>query len=220
MTHRYIFLGIVLGLSTLGCAKPHFVYDTPPGTLAQKYGTIALDPRMDRLFLIKGKRQLNDPETKDLVFAELQSKGYRLVPPDQAELWVGAYLFMESREQSHTESPGGGGHTSGGGHGGMNHGGHSAAIDGGTSHSGGESHSKGSGLSLLVELIARPTLERVWAGTGDLVSSEKAAHDHNPATEDRAHTILKNTVKRLLEPLDGYRSDEYARHQQTGNNHP
>ena len=201
MTHRYIFLGIVLGLSTLGCAKPQFVYDTPPGTSAQKYGTIALDPRMDRLFLIKGKRQLNDPETKDLVLAELQSKGYRLVPPDQAELWVGAYLFMESREPSHTESPGGGGHSSGGGHGGMNHGGHSAVSDWGSSHSDGESHSKGSGLSLLVELIARPTQERVWAGSGDLVSSEQAPVHHNPAVENQGHTQLENTLKRLLVPL-------------------
>ena len=82
------------------------------------------------------------------------------------------------------------------GHVGMNHGGHSSGSEGGSDPSVSPSHASGGGISVLVELVARPTLERVWFGTGDLIPSKHAAEGHGSA-------LLEGTVKRLLEPLPG-----------------
>lgn len=201
MVRHHLVVLMLLVLSALGCAKPLFTYDVPADASLQSYSTIAIDPRTDRLFLTKGKRPLNDPETKSLVLSELQAKGYRLAPAEQADLWVGALLFMESHEPSHMEISGPGS-SHGGGHGSMGHGGHTGGSAGDGGHASGEAHSKGAGLSVLVELIARSSLERVWAGMGDLALSAKEPKSHGSG-HDQGHALLESTVKQLLEPLPG-----------------
>lgn len=188
---------LLIGLGVIGCSKPLFIYDVPPGTSALKFETVALDPRTDRIFLIEGKRQLRDLEVQSLVLAELQAKGYRLVAPDQADLWVNALLLINSHvfskeySGSHGNSHGGG---SGLGHGGMGHGGHSGGSDADGDHGGSATHSGGSDMAVLVELVARVSLERVWAGTGEVAPSKGASghHEHQP---------LSGTVGHLLESL-------------------
>jgi len=184
----------LIAMAALGCSQPQFTYYVPPGVSVQKFETIAVDPRTDYAFIIEGMRQIKDPEVQNLVLAELQSKGYHLAPPDQADLWVNAILLVKSF-RSNAGSPGGHGSHGGasGGHGSMGHGGHSSAPDFG-SHGEGSSHSASSDTTVLVQLVARPSLEKVWFGTG-VIKPEKGASAHHGVQP------LPSTVKRLIEPL-------------------
>lgn len=188
---------LLIGLGALGCSKPQFIYDVPPGTSVQKFKTVALDPRTDRIFILEGKRQLRDPEVQSLVLAELQAKGYRLATPGEADLWVNALLlinapgFSTGYSESHGDSHGGG---SGLGHGGMGHGGHSVGAGAEGDHGGSAAHSGGSDMAVLVDLVARISLERVWAGTGEVAPSKDTSGHHE-------HLPLSDTVRRLLAPL-------------------
>lgn len=186
---------LLIGMGVLGCSQPRFTYYVPPGISMQKFETIAIDPRTDYAFIIEGQRQLRDPEVQSLVLAELQAKGYRLAPPDQADLWVNAVLLIRAHQPSAGYSGGHGSHGggAGSGHGGMGHGGHSSGLDVG-SLGGGSGHSGRSHVTVLVQLVTRPSLDRVWFGTGIIAPAKDASGHHG-------HQPLPDTVKRLLDPL-------------------
>jgi len=186
---------LLIGLGPLGCSKPQFTYYVPPGTSVQKFETIAIDPRTDYAFIIEGKRQLRDLEVQGLVLAELQAKGYRLAPPDQADLWVNVVLLIKAFQSNAGYSGGHGSHGGGAssGHGGMGHGGHSSGLDA-SSHGDGSSHSGSSDTTVLVQLVTRPSLERIWFGTGVVKPTKDASGHHGDQP-------LSDTVKRLLDPL-------------------
>ena len=206
MTQNTLAALLLIGLGALGCSRPQFTYDVPSGIIPQKFKTIAIDPRTDRIFLIEGKRQLRDPEIQSLVRAGLQAKGYRLVAPDQADLWVNALLLISSprfnkeNSESHGNSHGGG---SGLGHSAMGHGRYSGGSDSEGGHAGSTAHSGGSDMAVLVELVARISLERVWAGTGEVALSKDASGHHN-------HPPLSDTVGHLLEPLQARPSSDHG----------
>lgn len=106
MNRNVLSASLLIGMGALGCSQPQFTYYVPPGISVQKFETIAIDPRTDYAFIIEGKRQIKDPEVQNLVLAELQAKGYRLAPPDQADLWVNAVLLIKAF-QSNAGSSGG-----------------------------------------------------------------------------------------------------------------
>lgn len=182
----------LIGIVASGCSKPRFSYDVPLGASVAKFETIALDPRTDYAFIFEGKRQFRDPEVQDLVLAELQARGYRLAPPDQADLWVNAVLLISAPQSNagYGSSHGGG---TGSGHGGMSHGGHASGLDA-ASHGSGSGHSGHGDTTVLVQLVTRPSLERVWYGTGVVAPAKDASGHHGQQP-------LPDTVKRLLEPL-------------------
>lgn len=191
-----ILLGAFFLLVGLGCGRPQFTYDVPVGAPGRQYETVALDPRSDYIFILEGRRQLRDPEVQGLVLSELQAKGFRLVPPEQADLWVNALLLIQdSRLDGGPSANYGSSHGGGFGQGrGGGHGTHSSAAEAEGGHGSGASHSGGGGLAVLTELVARSSLERVWFGIGDVVPSPgDTGHHGNPP--------LPGTVKRLLEPL-------------------
>lgn len=161
----------------------------------QKFETIAIDPRTDYTFIIEGKRPLRNPEVEGLVLGELQAKGYSLVPPDKADLWVNAVLLIQAYQSNagYSNDHGSHGGGAGSGHGGMGHGGHSSGLDVG-SHGGGPSHSGGADMTVLVQMVTRPSLERVWFGTGIIAPAKEASGR-------QSHHSISDTVKRLLGPL-------------------
>jgi hypothetical protein len=85
---------MLLGMLALGCAKgPSFSYDMPPDAALGRYRTVALDPRRDVLAPALGKRPVDPRAFQGLVKAALEAKGYRVVPPDAAELWVEVFVL-------------------------------------------------------------------------------------------------------------------------------
>lgn len=195
MIRNLLSASLLIGLGAIGCSKPQFTYYVPPGTSVQKFETIAIDPRTDYAFIVEGHRQLRDLEVESLVLAELQAKGYRLAPPDQADLWVNAVLLIRTHQSNAGYSSGHGSHGggAGSGHGGMGHGGHASGPDVSTPGSG-SSHSGGSDTTVLVQMVTRPSLERIWFGTGVVKPTKDASGHHG-------EQLLLGTVKRLLEPL-------------------
>lgn len=177
---------MIAGLG-LACGQPQFRYDTPPHPGLRGSAKIALDPRTDYLYLLEGKRQVRDPEVQRQVLAELQAKGYRMVPPAEADLWVTAFLFISAgRPRTGAPAPSRG---SGGGHGG-----HAAGFEGFGGHGDGASHGTGSEMDVLVELLARPSMERAWFGMGEVRALQKGP-------EHPKDSPLGDTVKRLLDPF-------------------
>jgi hypothetical protein len=191
---------MILGVLALGCAKgPSFSYDVPPGVALERYHTVALDPRRDIMVPATGKRAVEPREFKGLVTAALEAKGFRVVPAEEAELWVDVFVLTPGQGEGRAAGAGGGHKGGRGKRGGLGEGGSGTARGGGLPPSGehgpsGDQPLGSQELSVVVELVERQEGRMVWLGVLDLPRPEKGA-------ELASAFLREQSVKQLLSPL-------------------
>jgi hypothetical protein len=176
---------------------------------------LAPDPRKDLIYLLEGKRAAEPGPMRDAAMQELEAKGYRILPredADQAELWVDVIAFVDERNGTMGGGPGGpggggmgrgGGMRPGGGAGGGrgDHGGSSGARSGAAPEGpsaapgmSGKPAAAGPGVLLVVQLVDPKTGQRVWYGRMDLDAALKTLGRDKPQT-------FQEQIRRFLAPL-------------------
>jgi len=177
----------------LGCSHtPSFSYYTHPEFRELAGKGIALDPRKDMVWRIKGRDTILAPEYVTAVVQEFVARGYRMVDPAKADLWVDVIASVPERSDTGSQSTdmapnhGHGSHGSGGGHD------HSSQAhgSGSTPHS---SHGGSNGdLSVIVQVLSRNDLKVVWYGEGHF-PPQKGGHDHGAASdsETQVHKLME-----------------------------
>ena len=95
---RWSMLAPLAGALVMGCAshQPRCRYEIPSGVFMQRFRTVAMDPRLRRPW--DHQQPVNPQECKELVVRELQTKGYRLVPAEAADLWVSVLALTPARD--------------------------------------------------------------------------------------------------------------------------
>lgn len=187
---------VALGLCSLlglgACSRPAFEYVVQADLAKWPDKTVALDPRADVVYILEGKRPVDADAHRKAVMADLETRGFRLVPPGQASLWVDVWSLIpasaERGSEAATRSKGeGGGHGKSGGRGGegSHRGGSGMALD--------APRSGNLDLTLVVQFLERENLRLVWRGTGTLTLKERIRPDGTLSPEAE--------VRRLLEPL-------------------
>jgi hypothetical protein len=83
----------LLVLAATACSGPSFTYSGHPDVDLTRFRDVGLDPRKDIMVMLDGKRAVDIPEARTLVMAQLEAKGYRIVPPDQAQLWLEVFTL-------------------------------------------------------------------------------------------------------------------------------
>ena len=190
MMPRHVALFLAAGLLLVGCSKrPSLCYGSREDVSVQRFRDIALDPRTDLLFVNEGKRSADATAFKPLVLSELQSIGYRVVPADQAQLWLDVYALRE--DAGHPMGPSGEGGPGPG---------HGRGPGMGAGHRGGPGGHMGGAITLVVALIQPADAEVRWRGALELSQNEKPRRGPGPGPG--APSPL-DTVRRLLEPLRG-----------------
>jgi hypothetical protein len=188
-----------LGLLALGCAKgPRFSYDVPPGVALERYHTVALDPRRDIMVPATGKRSVDPREFKGLVTAALEAKGFRVVPPEEADLWVDVFVLAPGQGEGRAGVEGAGRKGGRGKRGALGESG-SGVRGGGSTPPGGHGPSGelplgSQELSVVVELLERKDVRMVWLGVLELPRPKKGADQVSAFSREQ-------NVQRLLSPL-------------------
>jgi hypothetical protein len=182
-------LGLFLSLCALGlgCSKqPTLSYSARPNTPIERFRDVALDPREDLIIAVEGMRPVGGTEIKAQVIAELQAKGYRVVPSDQAELWVDVWTLTPGGLE-HMRPMSGYGRQSKS----LHAGGGSVPFEGDNRPRGNTTASK---LMVIVQLVERSSTDMVWSGTLDLPLPKPNPKDPGNAT----HELITDQVKQLL----------------------
>lgn len=165
---------------SIGCAKrPEFSHEIQLEVSKERYPTIALDPRTDIIFGDGSQMCLDASHYQLQVIQELEAMGYRVVPSNQAKLWV-QVLALTARpprmdrnamNQAPAEGMRGRGMSSGpgggkGGFGGGPGGGPGGEPRGGQGSAPQEARKKGNAMiTLVVALLEPSTGEALWRAT-------------------------------------------------------
>lgn len=183
-------LVLPLLLVAAACAKPRFAYEVDPAFRAASYGSVAPDPRKDRIVIREGMRPLNPDLHLKAVLTELELRRYRTVVPSAAELWVGVYILMGAGPEArngrasspHKEGSGESHH--GGGRGGAGAGGAPPTGQGGNAHR---------NFILIIQLEDPKSGLPVWQGEANL--------SHQDRGPDGTPLSIEEAVHQLLQPL-------------------
>src|ERR1035438_1160793 len=79
-----------------GCSKPRFIYEVDSAFRTGLYGSVAPDPRRDRIVIREGMRPLNPDLHLKAVMNELKSRNYQTATDSTADLWVAVYVLMKA----------------------------------------------------------------------------------------------------------------------------
>ena len=190
MPSPWPLLVVTLLIVTAGCTKPRFAYEVDPALRIGSFGSVAPDPRKDRIIIREGMRPLNPDLHIKAVLTELELRKYRTAVASAADLWVGVYVLMgtgtEARAAS-SSSPHKEGSSEGhrgGGRGGTGAGGSPSAGKGGNAHR---------SFILIVQLEDPRTGLPVWQGEANLSYKDKGP--------DGAPLSIEEAVHQLLQPL-------------------
>lgn len=200
------FLPPLALLTLLACsAKPEFTFEAHPGAALESFQTIAFDPRK-MAWVMEGRRPVRSESMQRLVQEALEARGYRLVEPEAADIWVDFVAMAPAR----SNTPGGGRPSGGrmGAGGGMGPGGGRDRSTGmGPSGEGGEASPRPSRgpmglegfdpsgeLTLRVQLLARANTQTLWTGSVHLPAQQRGERPDPRGS-------LREVVSQLLEPL-------------------
>ena len=172
----------------LGCAKPRFIYEVDSAFRSGSYGSVAPDPRRDRIVIREGMRPLNSDLHLKAALKELESRNYQTVEASAADLWVAVYVLMKAAPKGSkggaTSSP----HKEGSSEG------HRAGGRAGAG--GGEPASVGKGGDLnwnflvIVQLEDRKTGLPVWQGEANLSAKDKSPDGVPLSIEAAIHQLM------------------------------
>ena len=200
-----ILLGGLLllgGLQTACTQGPTFAYERAPGVELEHLRRIALDPRRDLAWIIEGQRTVPAPDYRAAAIRELQAKGFRLLEPEQADLWLEVIVAVP--ERSREGGPGGGsgkkGHDKrsggpGGGKGGEGRGPEGARAAGNRPEPGYGASPSGE-ATVIVKLLARTDQRTLWSGSGLFPAADKGAPEGPRDTAE-------GRIRQLLAPCPG-----------------
>jgi|GEM_PF-2054152 len=197
-------------LALLACSgKPQFTAELRPGQNLDAIRTMAFDPRQVA-WVTEGQRPVQAESLKRLVQEALEARGWRLVEPEAADVWVDVIATRPNRggefRGSGNEGTGGhgGGRSGGGMRGGqgMGHdrgaGAHAAPSvgEGAPSQRGMafEGFDPGGELTFTVQLLTRENIQTVWTGSVHLPPQKKGEMPDRRAS-------MRDVVHQLLEPL-------------------
>jgi len=204
MIPRHVAIFLTAGLLLVGCSKrPQFSYDIQEDVSVERYRDIALDPRTDVLFVDEGKHPVDATAFKAQVLRELQSMGYRLVPAEQAKLWLDVFAMREGASRGGPSPSGmGGGHRGGGpgggGPGGGGQGGRQGRSGGMQTGAMPEGRPSGGAVTLVVAFIEPTDAHVRWRGVLELQPQERP--HHQPGQGPGSPNPMDD-VQRLLGPL-------------------
>jgi hypothetical protein len=199
---------IRLALSLLvlsGCKEPRLSYDVRADLKAPGLEAVCLDPRTDLAVVLEGKRILNPGPVKELVMQALLDKGFRVVPPGQAAVWVNVlFLTGASGRDRGAQSAKGGGPAMGdrGSRGGMGGSGGSGSRrsrnEAGTPATGESSGAHGGGdLTVLVRLLHPGDAELLWLGQLVVQPRKSSGSATARSLEQEVADLLAPLPKRL-----------------------
>ncbi len=196
----FLLGGLVLlgGLQMACTQRPTFTYQRTPGVAFEDLRRFALDPRRDLAWILEGQRTVPAPDYRAAAIRELQAKGFRLVEPDQADLWLEVIVAVpeRSREGAPGDSGGKKGHGKrGGGMGGEGRGPEGARGAGNRSEPGFQA-SPGGEATVIVKLLARSDQRALWSGSGLFPAADKGAPK---GPQDTA----EGRIQQLLTPCPG-----------------
>ena len=214
------FLPVLALLTLLACsAKPEFTFEARPGATLESLQTIAFDPRK-MAWVLEGQRPVRSEAMQRLVQEALEARGYRLVEPEAAEIWVDFVAMTPAK----SDAPSGGGQEPGGGRGGRGPSGGGMGGGGGRGPGGAMGSGGGMGrgggmgqggegaeaspgrsrhpmgfdpggeLTLRVQLLERASTQALWTGSVHLPAQKRGEQP------DRRGS-MREVVRRLLEPL-------------------
>ena len=105
----FLLGGLVLlgGLQMACTQRPTFTYQRTPGVAFEDLRRFALDPRRDLAWILEGQRTVPAPDYRAAAIRELQAKGFRLVEPDQADLWLEVIVAVPERSREGAPRDGG-----------------------------------------------------------------------------------------------------------------
>lgn len=194
------FILTALAALVLGCAKgPTFEYNKAPGVALERLRRVAWDPRKDVIWMVEGQRPTAAPEYRAAAVQELLAKGYWLVEPEAADLWLKVIVLVPDRSRGEAPRAGGGakGRSGGGGHGsgGRGGGGHRPEGSGDSAGRPAQGHSSGE-VSVLVKLLARADQSSLWSGVATFPAPAKG-------TPVEPQDTPEGRMRRLLEPYPG-----------------
>jgi len=202
-------------LMFLACsAKPEFVYDARPGAALESFQTIAFDPRK-MAWVMEGQRPVRSESMQRLVQDALEARGYRLVEPEAADIWVDFVAMAPARQSAPRGAGRGEGGRGGHGEGGRGGRGGGGMPGGGMGPSGGmgpegpggaeasqgpmgpmraEGFDPGGELTLRVQLLGRANTQTLWTGSVHLPAQKRGERPEHRSS-------LREVVSQLLEPL-------------------
>lgn len=186
---RFRSLGfLLLPLLALDCAKPRFVYDVDPAFKNGAFHSVAADPRRDRIVIREGMRPLNPELHLRAALVELEARKYQPTNPDEADLWVAAFVLISGQPE--------GGHSGEGHHEGSGEGRHGGRGGGGKGGGPSDSGAPGKALmtsTIIVQLEDRKTGRPIWHGETHINAKDRDT-DGSPLSIEAA-------VRQLLQPL-------------------
>ncbi len=187
-------------LTLLACsAKPEFIYEARPDASLETYRTMAFDPRKVA-WVLEGQHPVRAENLQRLVREALETRGFRQVEPEAADIWVDVITMMPNQgEASRGPAPeqGEGGPGGAGGHGGGRGGGgrHGASGSGPIRHPMGlEGFDPSGELTFTVQILTRTNAQPLWTGTVHLPAQKKGEQP------DR-RVSMQGVVRQLLDPL-------------------
>ena len=200
-TRTALALGLLGLLGGLACTQgPTFSYERAPGVAFEDHRRFALDPRRDLAWFLEGQRTVPAPDARAAAGQELQATGYRLVEPDQADLWLEVIVAVPERSREGAAGGGGGkkGHDKrGGGKGGEGRG-PEGARGAGSRPEAGYAASPAGESTVIVKLLARTDQRTLWSGSGLFPAADKGA-------PQRPQDTAEGRVQQLLAPCPGGR---------------
>ncbi|WLT33380.1 hypothetical protein [Geothrix sp. PMB-07] len=169
-----------------GCGGTRLVYDVDPSFANSSQRTVAPDPRRDRMVIREGMRPLNPELHLKAALTELETRHYLQANPDEADLWLSAYILIPGAPEGQARGPehreGGGEGRHGGGRGGAGRSGGSQPSHEGKGHS---------TLLLIIQLQDRKTGQRVWHGEMSIDPKDKDAEGRPLGIEAAVHRLLQ-----------------------------
>jgi len=182
----------------LACARgPVFAYERAPGVALEDLRALALDPRQDMVWSIEGQRIVPAPDYRAAVIRELEARGFRLVAPDQAQVWLEVLVGVPERSGGGEAKEGGGrgGHEKRGGGPGGGMGGSGRGQGGGPKPGGRAEPSyqalTGGEATVVVKLLARTDQRTLWSGSGSFPTPDRQAPPgFQDSPEGRVHQLL------------------------------
>ena len=196
---------LLLGGLQMACTQgPTFAYERTPEVEFENLRRFALDPRRDLVRIIEGQRTVPAPDYGAAAVRELQAKGFRLVEPEQADLWLDVIVAVpeRSREGAPGDSGGKKGHGKRGGGSGGGMGGEGRGPEGargaGSRPEAGYGASPGGETTVIVKLLARTDQRTLWSGSGLFPAAGKG-------TPKGFQDTAEGRVQQLLAPCPGGR---------------
>ncbi|NTW84876.1 MAG: hypothetical protein HGB30_01795 [Holophagaceae bacterium] len=199
-----LFGGLVLlgGLQTACTQSPTFTYERSSGVALENLRRFALNPRRDLAWILEGQRTLPAPEYREAAVRELQAKGFQLVAPEQADVWVEVIVAVPERSPGGASGGGKKGHDKRGGGSGKGMGGEGRGSEGGrgtgSRPEAGPQASPDGEATVIVKLLARTDQRTLWSGSGLFPAADKGSPKGAPDTAE-------GRVQLLLAPCPGGR---------------